>query len=95
VGEVARGIALQRAKNPRFAEDLQAWLDALCLRYGDRILPFGTEQAALWGVLSARIGNDSADLMIAATALTHDLTVVTRNTRHYGATGARVLNPGG
>ncbi len=36
---------------------------------------------------------DSADLMIAATALEHGLTVVTRNVRHYEPTGVKILNP--
>jgi toxin FitB len=43
--------------------------------------------------LSAALGNDSADLMIAATALEHGLTVVTRNVSDFEPTGATVLDP--
>lgn len=93
VGEIARGIALQRPRDPVFAHDLEAWLDTLLVVYGDRLLPFGAVEAAAWGDLSARIGNASADLMIAATALCRDLTIVTRNTRHYTNTGVRFLDP--
>jgi predicted nucleic acid-binding protein len=47
------------------------------------------------GRLSASLGHDSIDLMIAATALEHGLTVVTRNVSHFEPTGVRVLNPFG
>lgn len=93
VGEIARGIALQRPRDPVFAHDLEAWLDTLLVVYGDRILSFGAAEAATWGQLSANIGNVSADLTIAATALCRDLTIVTRNTRHYTETGVRILDP--
>jgi predicted nucleic acid-binding protein len=43
--------------------------------------------------LSARLGNESADLLIAATAQEHGLTVVTRNTNDFAPTGVKVLNP--
>jgi toxin FitB len=47
--------------------------------YGERVLPFDLPAARRWGALSAALGTDSADLMIAATALENGLTVVTRN----------------
>jgi Predicted nucleic acid-binding protein, contains PIN domain len=43
--------------------------------------------------LSARIGNGGADLLIAATALEHGLTVVTRNGRHFESTGVALIDP--
>jgi predicted nucleic acid-binding protein len=49
--------------------------------------------ARRWGQLSATLGHDGADLLIAATALEHGLTVVTRNMRHFEPTGVAVLNP--
>jgi predicted nucleic acid-binding protein len=42
---------------------------------------------------AAALGHDSADLLIAATALEHGLTVVTRNLRHVTPTGAATLDP--
>jgi predicted nucleic acid-binding protein len=47
------------------------------------------------GVLSARLGpgHDGADILIAATALTHDLKVATRNVRHFAPSGVEVINP--
>jgi hypothetical protein len=49
--------------------------------------------ARRWGLLSAEIGHDGADLLIAATALERGLTVVTRNLRHFTPTGVATLNP--
>jgi hypothetical protein len=49
--------------------------------------------ARRWGQLSAAMGHDSADLLIAATALEHGLTVVTRNLRHFTPTGVATLDP--
>ena len=45
------------------------------------------------GLLSAEIGHDGADLLIAATALERGLTVVTRNLRHFTPTGVAIINP--
>lgn len=93
IGEIERGIALQQTKDPGFAEALGLWLDRVIALYGDRILPFDLNVARRWGRLSAAIGNDSADLMIAATALEHGLTVVTRNVSDFAPTGVPSLNP--
>jgi predicted nucleic acid-binding protein len=95
IGEIERGIARSRAKDPAFAEALDSWLTRTLQIYNDRILPVDTAVARRWGQLSARIGNDGADLLIAATALEHDLTVVTRNVRHFEPTGVAVIDPFG
>ena len=93
VGEIERGITQQQRHNPAFARDLAVWLDRVLAWYGDRILPIDAATARRWGQLSATLGNDSADLLIAATALEHGLTVVTRNVRHFEPTGVSVLDP--
>ncbi|CDK97894.1 putative plasmid stability protein stbB [Magnetospirillum gryphiswaldense MSR-1 v2] len=93
IGEIERGIVRQRVKDPAFAEALESWLDRTIQIYGDRILPVDTQIARRWGSLSARIGNDGADLLIAATALEHGLTVVTRNIRHFEPTGVALIDP--
>jgi len=95
IGEIERGIARQRATDPGFSDALAAWLDRVLALYGERIVPFDLKTARRWGVLSAALGNDSADLMIAATALEHGLTVVTRNVSDSEPTGAIVLDPFG
>ena len=93
LGEIERGIARQRNRDPGFADDLQAWLDTTVTVFADRILPFGSDDARIWGRLSAEIGNTSADLMIAATGLATGATVVTGNARHFEPTGVGVLDP--
>ena len=93
LGEVERGIAQQIHRNPDFARDLAQWLEQTLAWFADRILPVDVATARRWGRLSASIGNQGADLLIAATALEHGLTVVTRNVRHFEPTGARVVNP--
>jgi predicted nucleic acid-binding protein len=95
IGEIERGIALPHAKGRDFAQALAAWLDTVLALYGDRILPFDLLAARRWGRLSAALGNDSADFMIAATALEHGLTVVTRNAADFEAAGAPTVNPFG
>ena len=93
VGEIERGISQQQRHDAPFARELARWLDQVLGWYGDRILPVDTTTARRWGQLSATLGNDSADLLIAATALEHGLTVVTRNVRHFEPTGVPTLNP--
>jgi predicted nucleic acid-binding protein len=95
IGEIERGIARQRTNDPGFAGALAEWLDRVLTLYGERILPFDLRTARRWGTLSAALGNDSADLMIAATALEHGLTVVTRSVSDFGPSGVAVLDPFG
>ena len=92
VGEIERGITQQQQRNPIFARDMGLWLDRVLGWYGDRILPVDVASARRWGQLSATVGHDGTDLLIAATALEHRLTVVTRNVRHFEPMGVAVLN---
>ena len=93
VAEIERGIAQQVARNPNFARDLAAWLERALAGFADRLLGVDVPTARRWGRLSARLGHNGADLLIAATALEHGLTVVTRNVRHFEPSGVPVLNP--
>lgn len=93
LGEVERGIILQRRTNPEFAADLERWLDTILLSYEQRILPLTLSIARRWGQLSGELGHNNADLMIAATALEHNLIVATRNTRHFEPTQVTLINP--
>ena len=95
VGEIERGITQQQQQDVSFARDLGLWLDRVLGWYGDRILPVDVASARRWGQLSAALGHGGADILIAATALEHGLTVVTRNVRHFEPTGVLVLNPAG
>lgn len=93
IGEVERGIARQRDRDPVFTRELADWLDRVLTWYGDRVLAVDVGTARRWGQLTEALGHATADLLIAATALEHGLTVVTRNTRHFEPTGVPVINP--
>lgn len=72
---------------------MERWLAGLERMYGDRILPVTVSIADWWGRLSAMRPISPVDGLLAATALAHDLTFVTRNVDHVAYTGVRVLNP--
>lgn len=93
LGEIERGIDSQCKTDAVFAAELELWLETLIRLYDDQVLPVSSDVARLWGRLSSKLGNDSLDLLIAATALTHGLTVVTRNVKHFVPTGVAVVNP--
>ena len=93
IGEIERGIEQQQRRDPGFASELAGWLDRVLAWYGDRILPVDLATAQRWGRLSATLGYESADLLIAATALEHGLTVVTRNVKDFEPAAAPVFNP--
>jgi predicted nucleic acid-binding protein len=89
IGEIERGI--RKARDAELA--LTLWLEELLRFYADRILPVTPDIARRWGRLSADIGHEGADLLVAATAAAHGLTVATRNGRHFAPTGVTVFDP--
>lgn len=93
IAEIERGIARQISQDSTFARELAAWLERTLAGFSDRLLGIDVPTARRWGRLSANLGHNDADLLIAATALEHGLTVVTRNVRHFEPTGVPVLNP--
>lgn len=93
LGEIERGIRAQERQNPEFAADLRIWVDRTVRLFSDRLLPFGADEARIWGRLSQDIGHGGADLMIAATALARGATVVTGNVDGFGPTGVGIENP--
>lgn len=95
LAEIERGLAQQQRRNPSFARDLAAWMEQTTASFADRIIGVDPASARLWGRMSGDIGHFNVDLLIAATALVHGLTVVTRNVRHFEPTDVRVLNPFG
>jgi predicted nucleic acid-binding protein len=93
LGEVMRGIALKQRSDPRAATHLGEWLRKLRHDHRDRILPITDQIAVEWGRIAAERPRGDADGLIAATAIVHDLIVVTRNVRDFDDTGASVVNP--
>ena len=93
LGEIEAGIERQRKTDPVFAAKLAQWLAQTEAQFAQCILPVTPAIAKMWGRLCVQTGNSSIDNLIAATALCHNLTVVTRNARHFAPTGARVFDP--
>jgi toxin FitB len=99
VAEIADGIAKARREGARRkATDLAGWLEAVLHLYGDRILPFDVAAARVAGALSDRARSKGRnpgfpDLAIAATAVIHQLTVLTGNLRHFTPLGVDAHNP--
>ena len=98
IGEVRKGIDLLDDDNPKRAA-LQSWLDHdLRVRFAGRLLPFDDAVAERWGQIEAvarrqRVVLPTIDAQLAATALHHGLTFVTRNTADVRLTGVPVFNP--
>lgn len=99
VQEVRKGIRkLDRAGGHERAARLLAWLSGIVESYGDRILPIDAAVALVAGIMEdeaieAGRSPGLADILIAATAMAHDLTVLTVNERHFQALGVPVRNP--
>jgi predicted nucleic acid-binding protein len=97
IGELRRGFVIL-PKGKRRAE-LERWFENdLMLRFGGRILPVTYSIADRWGLLHGErqlrgAPLNMADGLIAATALEHDLTVVTRNVKDFAGLGVMIFNP--
>lgn len=95
IGEIEAGIEKQRSVVPEFAEELSHWLAQIELQFAQFILPVTPAIAKLWGRLCVQTGNKGIDNLIAATALVHNLLVVTRNVKDFEVVGVRVFDPFG
>ena len=93
LGEIRRGIELLRRRDAVAAERLEAWLCVVRDEAGDHILPITSEIADYWGRLGIPDPIPVVDGLLAATALHHNLTLVTRNVRDLARTGVTVINP--
>lgn len=95
LGEIRKGIALLKDASRRAA--LEAWLAGdLAPRFAGRILPINEAVADRWGRLTAEAAPNLLpviDGLLAATALHHNLTLVTRNTKDVAPTGVPAFNP--
>lgn len=94
-GELRQGVERLRRRDAVQAEQLDRWLHALVYHYAERLLPVDSAVAELWGRLNVPDPIPAVDGLLAATAIVHDLTLVTRNVRDVERTGVRLHNPFG
>lgn len=94
IGELRRGVNLIWHRGDRAqANLLETWLQTILEDYADHILDFTALEAQVWGTLRVPHPQNALDKMIAATALTCGLTLVTRNVNDFAETGVPLLNP--
>ncbi len=93
LGEIRRGIERLRSRDAHQAAIFEAWLDGLEESFVDRILPVDLAVAQAWGRLTRGNPSSNIDGLLAATALVHGLTVVTRDTGPFERIGIPFVDP--
>ena len=93
IAEIRKGIENKRRTDTRQADVIEGWLETILIKFAANILPVTIEIADQWGRLLAGGRLPINDSLLAATALEHGLTVVTRNVVDFEGSGARFHNP--
>lgn len=96
IGELRKGVLGLMPGTRR--NDLAEWVDDAIIIFADRILAIDTLVAETWAHVHMRnrgrgLVVEAVDEFLAATALAHDLTLVTRNLRHFEGSGCRLHSP--
>lgn len=93
LGELRKGVAAKRRGDAQMADLLAVWVDGIEANFADRVLGIDVAVTRIWGELSAARSLPVVDTLIAATALAHGLTLVTRNVRDVVGTGVSLFDP--
>lgn len=93
IAEIRKGIEDKCRTDTRQAHQIERWLEGLLEDYSSNILPVTLAIADRWGRLLSTTQLPEKDLLLAATALEHGLTVITRNVVDFEGSGARFHNP--
>ena len=92
-GELRQGVERLRLRDAPAAARLDRWYGALIDGYADRLLPVDVRITDLWGRLNVPDPISAVDGLLAATAIVHGLTLVTRNVKDVARTGVTLHNP--
>jgi predicted nucleic acid-binding protein len=93
VGELRKGVANKQKSDPNGATLLNGWVDGLEQSFATRMIAIDTSVARCWGELSSGRSRPVIDTLIAATALVHDMILVTRNTKDLQGIDIPLLDP--
>lgn len=93
LGELRKGIAKKKREDAEMAKRLAEWVDGLEYSFADRILGVDAATARLWGDWAGERPRPVVDTLLAATAVVHGLTLVTRNIRDVRGIPVKVLDP--
>ncbi len=93
LGEIRQGIERIRRRDPAQAGALEKWLLWIATEFEDRLLPVDEAVADQWGRLGLEQPVPVLDALLAATALVHGLTLVSRDEAGFRNTGVPVINP--
>lgn len=93
LGELRKGVAIKKRTDPSTAKSLGAWVDGLEYSFADRILGIDANIARLWGEWSGDRPRPVIDTLMAATAASREMTLVTRNVRDFRGIKVKLLNP--
>lgn len=92
LGELQAGVEITRELDPNKAAEIEAWIDLVARTWN--VLPVDARVIRSWAKLMHRRPDHLIeDALIAATAIVHHLTVVTRNTRDFAVFQVATLNP--
>jgi predicted nucleic acid-binding protein len=92
IGELQAGVEITRAQDGAKAAEIEAWIDQVAASYN--VLPMDARTFRCWArLMLGRSDQLIEDGMIAATAVVHNLTVVTRNLRDFAPFGVHTLDP--
>ena len=93
IGELRKGVAVKMRTDPSAAKSIAAWVEGLEFGFTGQILTIDAATARLWGDWSCDRPRPVIDTLLAATAVLHGITFVTRNTRDVADIPVKLHNP--